>query len=122
MFLLPMLLLAQTVITPPPGNPVAKQQSYNYCLTVARQQTGYTGAGASSSSQNAPLRGAAAGALAGSSIGWMTGGNAGTGAAIGAGFGLLAGAARKNEAKRKAQSQEENFYNVLNSCLASTGH
>jgi hypothetical protein len=100
--------------------PVSAQSNnsrYNYCISQAQQQSGWSGT-PTTQGQHAPLAGAAGGAIGGSLIGGMGGGNAGRGAAIGAAFGAIAGVARKSNVQEKQQNAEQNYYNSLNSCLA----
>jgi hypothetical protein len=103
---------AQTIAPP---NPQTRTNNYNYCSTVAAQQSGWNGG--SQSHGNAALRGGAAGAGAGALIGGMGGGDAGTGAAIGAAFGLIAGESRRRKQEQQQQKQQDYYYSVLNACM-----
>jgi|SRR6516162_11767559 outer membrane lipoprotein SlyB len=88
---------------------------YSRCVAQAEQQSGYY---VPNQSKNAPLRGAAAGAAGGAFLGGITGGSAGTGAAIGAAFGAIAGGVKQQQAAKKQQNAENNFYNNYNACMS----
>lgn len=106
-FLFAALVVAQTTY------PADK---YNYCATVAAQQSGWNGSEQNPNSK-AIARGGVAGAGAGALIGGMGGGDAGRGAAIGAAFGLIAGEARRQKGAQQVQNQQNAYYSILNACL-----
>ena len=98
---------------------MSDSQRYNYCSSMAAQQSGWSGDTQNPNSK-AVARGGVAGAGTGALIGGITGGNAGVGAAIGAGFGLIAGEARRNRGAQQTQDKQNAYYNLLNSCLSQT--
>lgn len=97
---------------------LTQQQKYNYCHAAAVQQSGWNGSTQNPNSKSV-ARGGAVGAGTGALIGSMGGGNGWQGAAIGAAFGLVAGEARRNRGAQQVQNQQNNYYNILNSCLQS---
>jgi hypothetical protein len=111
-------VLAYALIAASIAEPASAQNSakYNYCHSVAAQESGWNGDSQNPHSK-AVARGGVAGAGAGALIGGITGGSAGAGAAIGAAFGLVAGEARRSKSAQKVQNQENMYYNILNSCL-----
>jgi Glycine zipper len=109
-------LLATICIVPARAQSTNNTAKYNYCSSVAAQQSGWNGDSQNPNSK-AVARGGVFGAGTGALIGGVTGGNAGTGAAIGAAFGLIAGEARRSRGAKNVENQENAYYNALDACL-----
>lgn len=114
--LVALLVLAAMCNVPARAQTASGSSKYNYCSSIAAQQSGWNG-NTQNPNSKAVARGGVAGAGTGALIGGITGGNAGVGAAIGGAFGLIAGEARRGRGAQDVQNQQNAYYNALNACL-----